>query len=185
MTHILKVAFLRWLPFVAMATLVGMLVYGAVQQNFRSSANDPQIEMAEDTARALEGGVRPDAYNAKERVNIARSLAPFEIIYNDEREPVAASGELHGEIPKPPEGVFAFVKKYGEERVTWQPEPGVHIASVLRKYNGGFVLAGRSLREIEKREDRLTFNISVGWMAILAVTLVVSLFSVALEPRPQ
>ena len=62
--------------------------------------------------------------------------------------------ETHKEIPRPPHGVLEYVRDHGEERVTWQPERRVRIAAVVVRYEGkgsGFVLAGRSLREIEGR----------------------------------
>jgi hypothetical protein len=37
--------------------------------------------------------------------------------------------------------------------------------------NSGFVLAGRSLREVEKREDSIMQIVFVGWIGILLVTL--------------
>ena len=42
--------FLKWLPLGVAVTLVCALIYATVQQNYRQSANDPQIQMAEDAA---------------------------------------------------------------------------------------------------------------------------------------
>jgi hypothetical protein len=42
-----------WLPLAAAVTMLSGLVYIAVQQNMRIGANDPQIQLAEDAARAL------------------------------------------------------------------------------------------------------------------------------------
>ena len=45
-----------WLPLAATVTLVCFIVYGTVQQTYRSNANDPQVQMAEDAVSALERG---------------------------------------------------------------------------------------------------------------------------------
>jgi len=58
---------------------------------------------------------------------------------------------------------------------SWQPAPGVRIASVIVPISvndDGFVLAGRSLREVEYRVDQLTLKLGLGWLASLGGTLV-------------
>jgi hypothetical protein len=73
------------------------------------------------------------------------------IVYDDQGEAVASSGALHGQIPSLPAGVLDYVRENSEDRVTWQPEAGVRIAAVIVRFEGvesGFVLAGRSLREL-------------------------------------
>ena len=60
----------------------------------------------------------------------------------------------------------------GEDRVTWQPQGNVRIALVVTKVTGvqsGFIAAGRSLREVEKREDQLTKEVLGAWL--IAVVL--------------
>ncbi len=57
--------------------------------------------------------------------------------------------------------VFCTVSasRVGEDRITWQPEPGIRSAVVVVHYTGatpGYVMAGRSLREVEWRIDRLS-----------------------------
>jgi hypothetical protein len=44
--------FLRWLPLAVAITILAGLVYATVQQSLRQGANDPQIQLAEDTAAA-------------------------------------------------------------------------------------------------------------------------------------
>jgi hypothetical protein len=65
-----------WLPAAVAATVLAVLVAGAVQQNIRQAANDPQIQMAEDAATSLAGGLQPAAA-ATGKVDMARSLAPL------------------------------------------------------------------------------------------------------------
>ena len=40
-----------WLPLAVASTGMCLLVYATVQQNYRQSLNDPQIQMAEDAAK--------------------------------------------------------------------------------------------------------------------------------------
>lgn len=180
------VIFAFWLPLALLMTLVSLMVYGAVQQDLRQSANDPQIQMAEDTARALAGGKLPATLVQGETVDIATSLSPYLIIFNDAGQPTASSARLNGQTPALPNGVFDFVRQQGEDRITWQPQPGVRSATVIVPYRGsnpGFVLAGRSLREVEKREDQLTTNLALGWIVSQIALFVAVTFCVVIAAR--
>ena len=48
--------FIAWLPFAIIIVIFSGLVYAIVQQNYRQSANDPQIQIAEDLATAISQG---------------------------------------------------------------------------------------------------------------------------------
>ncbi len=151
------------------------LVYLAVQQNYRMNANDPQIQMAEDAALALRQGVNPKSLLPGPQIEIARSLAPFLVIYDDRGQQIGFSGVLHGRPLPLPEGVLDYVRTLGEDRVTLQPESGVRIAAIIVRAEGttsGFVLAGRSLRVVEERIDDLTLITAAALFVILAATFV-------------
>jgi hypothetical protein len=45
-----------WLPLALVVTAMSLLVYLVSQQAFRQAANDPQVQLAEDGARALGQG---------------------------------------------------------------------------------------------------------------------------------
>jgi hypothetical protein len=47
----------------------------------------------------------------------------------------------------------------------------VRIAAVIVPYDGGFVLAGRSLREVEKRELQVQGFAAAAWIAGLLASL--------------
>ncbi len=177
----------HWVPFAVVSTLFCGLIYATVQQNIRSSANDPQIQIAETIGNALVGGQAPQAVIPDSRVDIATSLANYAILYDDAGKPVIASGQLHGNVPTLPPGIFEYVRAHGEDRITWQPEPDVRSAIVVIRFVGpkksGFILVGRSLREIEKREDRLVKMIALAWAATLGITLVVSTAVVLTDKR--
>lgn len=166
----------HWLSIATAVTALCGLVYLAVQQELRQSANDPQIQLAEDAADALARGGTAEGVVPRSEIDVARSRAPFMIVYDDQGEAVASSGILHGQIPSLPAGVLDYVRENSEDRVTWQPEAGVRIAAVIVRFEGaesGFVLAGRSLREIEKRETQVKLEAGLALAATLAATLVV------------
>src|SRR5450759_5247636 len=79
---LVRVAFATFLPLAVLATLLAGLVYGVAQQGLRSGANDPQLRLAEDAARALDAGGDPSAVVGQGMVDVAASLAPFVVVYD-------------------------------------------------------------------------------------------------------
>ena len=45
--------FKNWIAYAAIITLLSGIIYIVVQQNYRMNANDPQFQMIEDAANAL------------------------------------------------------------------------------------------------------------------------------------
>lgn len=163
----------HWVPIAITIIALCGIIYLAVQQNIRQTANDPQIQMAEDLAVLLENGKSPESLIPANEVDISKSLAPYIIIFDDSGKGVASQAILDSRIPIPPPGVFEYTKVKGKDIFTWQPKPGVRSAAVIVHFNGahpGFVLAGRSLREIEQREDNLLKIISAAGAAALIAT---------------
>ena len=173
---------------IGIVTVMFGVIYGTVQQNYRQSANDPQIELSLDSATFLSSGGDLSVIAANfQHVDFSESLAPFIIVYDDGGAVLLATGEMQGTIPTPPQGVFDFVRSLpagGEDRLTWQPASNVRVASVITRFNKagakGFVLAGRNLREVEVREASLTFMVFVGWA--VCVFGIVLLFFLSLIP---
>jgi hypothetical protein len=164
----------QWFPLAIVITAVCGLVYLAVQQELRQTANDPQIQIAEDTAAALENGTPVESLVPVEKVAIERSLAPFVMVFDDRGEVLGSSALLLGRVPQLPAGIFDYVRTHGEDRVTWEPEPSVRIAAVVVRCQGaqpGFVLAGRSLREVEVREGNAELEAGAAWIVTLAASL--------------
>jgi hypothetical protein len=150
------------------------LTYAAIQQVLRQSADDPQIQMAEDTAAKLADGQQLQNVVPSEKVDIATSLAPYIIVFDASGKPIASSALLDSQTPTIPSGVFDYVRQHGEDRITWSPQSGVRSAIVVTQFQGpnpGFVLAGKSLREVEIREDNILHIAILGWIAILVATL--------------
>jgi len=158
----------------ATATIAVMFVYAAVQQTYRSGANDPQVQLAGDAAAALSAGAPVPAVVASDPVDMGSSLAPFLIVYDSTDRAIAGSGRLNGALPAPPSGVLALARKGGWHSVTWQPSRNVRIAAVLRRADdasGRVVLAGRSMREVEERESRLLLMSVLVWGALLVTSI--------------
>jgi hypothetical protein len=167
--------FKRWILTVFVATVLAGLTYAAVQQSYRQSANDPQIQMVEDASTAIASGMAPQSVIASSSIDIAQSLAPYMVVYDASGTPVAGNGMLNGALPSLPSGIFAYVSKNGEDRVTWEPESGVRSAIVVMaitiKGGSEFVMAGRSLREVEFRENALEEMVDVAWILLIIGSL--------------
>jgi len=157
----------------ALVTIVLGCAYVADQQILRQGANDPQIQLAEDAAAALgRGASAPAIVSSGAQIDISKSNSPFIIVMNAKGTILQSSGVLGTLPPILPRGVFNYMQTHDEDRITWEPAKGVRIAAVLVKFNGrasGYVLAGRSLREVEKREAILFWQFFIAWLLSLAV----------------
>jgi hypothetical protein len=178
-----------WLPLAAAVTLLCGVIYIAVQQDLRLGANEIPLQLAEDAAAALAGQQPAASVVPAAKVDIAQSLAPYLIVFDPNGSPLVSNATLHGSIPPVPSGVFDYTRQNGEDRITYMPESGVRSAAVVVAVSdgqGGFVFAGRSLREVESRIDLLTAQIAGGWLVTLAATLVlVLLFELLPATRSQ
>ena len=165
------------------ATGIALAFYAIPQHVLRSGLNDPQIQMATDLATTLErfgvdDGLRQGALLASgsgANIDMARSLSPFLIVFNDAGQPLGSNAQLDGQTPAPPQGVFDHVRSHGEERVTWQPRRGVRIAAVIERVNGrqpGFVLAGRNMREVEARIGDVQTMAGLTWLGMIGLIVI-------------
>jgi len=172
--------FIYWLSLAVAITLLSGIIYLSVKQDLRMSANDPQIQLAEDASFAIREGASLNSFISYLPVDISESLSPFLIIYDENGEPIYSGAVIDGKTPIPPKGVFDFVRKNEENRFTWQLTDGVRIAAVITGYNtnnsSGFILSGRSLREVERRENQLLLLVATGWIFSLITTFIVCFF---------
>lgn len=182
-TLLLRRALAFFFPVAALATLACVLVYAAVQQDLRSGANDPQFQLAEDAAAALDAGAAPSTLVAGTKVDLSRSLAPFLVIFDVSGAVLATDGVLDGHDPVPPQGVLESARLDPPDTVTWQPREGVRIAQVSVRWQGGTVLAGRSLREVERREDQALLIAAAAWLAGLVGLAGAALVAAWLWPK--
>lgn len=139
-------------------------IFGVGQQTLRQGANDPQIQLVEDFAANPKSQI-PNPNN----FDIASSLSPFVVIYDNNGQPISGNGLLDNQRPTLPNGVLNYVRTKNEDRITWQPKPNLRFAIVVSKSADGFVMAGRSLREVEVREQRLMEMVGLAWIVTMAV----------------
>ena len=166
-------SFLNYLFVVIIITVIFGVIYATVQQNYRTGANDPQIQIARDINAKLHQGKPVDNFFA-DTIDIAQSLSTFATLYDANGKPVRSSGYLDGKMPELPAGVFDFAKNHGEHEVTWQPRSGVKMAMVIVSSNAfpvGFIASGRSLQEVEVREHNLITMIFLGWIICIGLVL--------------
>ncbi len=178
-------ALTSWLPIAVAITGMALLSYGVGQQVYRQSVDDPQMQIAEDTARVVAAGLDPATLAPKaSALEISASLGTWMAFYDAKLDPVAATGLLHGVIPNIPSGVFATAKARGSYAVTWQPEPGVRQALVVvAAGDKGFAVSGRSMRAIEDRVNMLGILILAGWALTMLGSFVIAFYAEAIARR--
>ena len=168
-----KNSFLDYLPVMAGITIIFGVVYATVQQSYRTAANDPQIQIARDINARIHQGRQVESSFA-DTIDIGKSLSTFVTLYQPDQKPIRSSGYLDGKMPELPAGVLDFAKAQGENEVTWQPRNGLRMAMVIISSNSppvGFVAAGRSLQEVEVREQNLVTMVFLGWIICIGLVL--------------
>ena len=196
METLLTRSFTKWLPLVVAITGVFGFSYVAVQQNYRQSMNDPQIQMAEDAAISLARDYTPA--NVVPRgvvpIDIKESLAPWITVYDASGTPLESNAVLDNAPPHLPTGLFDtttwrplknFVAPTGAEtRVSWQPRPDVRQAVILVQFltphGVGYVAVGRSMRTTEERIINLTELAAVAWSTTILATFLTIFLLLAL-----
>jgi len=163
-------------------TIIFGTIYASGQFILRSSANDPQVELAENTAQNLANGTSLDhALPSESIVDVRTSISPYVIIYDDAGNILSTNARLNNQLPEIPHGVLEYARKHDEHRVTWQPESGTRSALVVKHFSGttsGFVIAGRNLREVEKNDNMLLIAVGVAWAMSTITSVAVFYFIV-------
>jgi hypothetical protein len=166
--------FLNWLLIAAIITVIFGTIYVTIQQNIRQAANDPQIQLAEDASLVIGKGASPAALlGPTPSVDFGMSLSPFAMVFDSSGKLVNSSGSLNGSVPVPPAGVFDYARAHADDRLTWQPAAGVRIAAVVTYFKAsttGYVLVGRNMREVEKRESQTGTLVLIGWIVSIVAS---------------
>ena len=173
MTKLFARALALWAPILAATSGLFLFAYWGIQQEYRMTANDPQVQMAEDGAALLSAGgvpaeVVPHA-TGEPAIDLAHSLAPWTAVFDSSGTPLESTARVGQEPLRLPLGVFdesAWTRESAphETRFTWQPSAGIRQAVVLvHADNGQFVASGRSLRETESRIATLTRGAALLW----------------------
>jgi len=162
--------------FLVSSILILSLVFGSLflisQQILRLSANDPQIQLAEDTAALLNSGEQPSDTLSGE-INIDHSLSPFTLITDKSGNVIAgngfSSGTLENSIP-----YNTLVQSSGVPylAVTWQPNK-IRYATVAVSANNYFVFSGRSLTVVDQNQAKILRICEIAW----GIGLFIILFS--------
>ncbi len=173
--------FKTWILVAFIITVFSGLIYVVVQQDIRGGANDPQIQISEDVAENLAQGGDPTQIIPNYTFDIGKSLSTFVIVTDATGKVLATTASLDGKTPQIPKGILDFTKAHTQDRLTWQPKTGVRTAIVVTYFDNlqgktsGFVIVGRSLREIEKRESTLELEVGLAWLIGIVGSLVIFL----------
>ncbi len=152
-----------------LVTLFCGLVFAISQQMLRLTANDPQVQIAQDILNSLAQGADPKQLSPT-TVDMTKATNPFVIIYDNSEKAVGTTVELDKKTPVPPKGAFEKTKKNNESRFTWEPKEGLRQAAVMVKYKDGYVVVGKSLGEIDNRIKMMLKLVSVAWVMGIAAT---------------
>jgi len=184
--RLMLAAFVAWLPIAAVVVVLSAVIYATVQQSIRTGADDPQLQIAGDLAAQLGGGAAPGSLLGPAKVDLATSLAPYAIVFDQSGAVLASTGVLGGSTPTPPPGVLRAARDHRND-LTWEPKDGVRSAIVVQPWRAGdrtgTVLVGRSLTEVEKRETTLLWLTAAGTAGGLAVTAAACVVAVWLRRR--
>lgn len=163
---------LQHLSAIVIITVITGLIFVSARQGYRSSANDPQVQIAYDLRDRLQQG-KPLIFD--DTVDLKTSLSVFKESFDNNGNPIQSTGFLHGEMPLVPKGVFKYAKSTGANWVTWQPQGGVRIAlGIVAVHSGSvaYLAVGRSLKEAEQRISGMAIMVFTGWMMCISVVLV-------------
>jgi len=172
----MKKIFLSWLFTLVIVSMVLATIYVAAHFVLRSSANDPQAQLANDTAWrvAIEFAQNGKATPLTDsKINLATSQAPFVILYDKNKQAYDSTALLDNKIPELPQGVLDHVEPGKRHTVTWQPTEDTRIAAVaVSAGDYGYVVSGRLLDETDVRIGELNKIIALSFASILVVTTI-------------
>lgn len=160
-----------WLIFMFFVTFTCSLMYLVAQQSMRLSANEAPEQLAVATKLKLQSGKNPDSMIPADKVNISKSLDSFFMLFDHNKKIMASSGVMGDSNPSFPQSVLNNVSQSHEDRITWQPEPGLRFATVALKFSNGYIVAAHSLQETENVIGEITTLMFSLWLACLVVSV--------------
>jgi hypothetical protein len=168
-----------FLAFVFFTAIILVFVYAVAQNILRSGANEPQIQIAEDASFLLAHNAPMGPIVPEASVELLRNLGPFIQVYDEKGSLLDGNALLNGVSPKISKEDLLYTKQHGENRITWQPEAGTRIATIIFHYDGqnpGYVVSGRSLRETENRIQDIAKLCFFMWFGLVFVVGICSFF---------
>jgi hypothetical protein len=146
----------RWLPLAFLSLIFATVSYFGVQQVMRQDGNDPQVQLAEDVAAAMDAGATSADIVPQTSVDMSKSLSPFVLIYDKSNKLSGSDAVIGTAKPEIPSDILDTARSSGSHRFTWEPQSGTRAAVVAMKdKNENIVVVGRSLREIESRTQQM------------------------------
>ena len=176
-----------WIAGAALITLAAAAAWLGYGVSLRSGGDQQPLRLATQAASRLEAG-SPPASILPPAINMAASPAPFVMVFDRRHHALASSGRLNGRIPVLPGAVLAWAARHGEDRITWEPQPGLREAAIIEPYGQprrGFVLAAQSLHTISARQRTLTWSIACCWLAALTLSFQITRLLPARIRRPR
>ncbi len=181
-----------WVPIAVSLTCMCLILYVVTRESYRSSQHDPQMQIAEDSALRVSAGINPTTFAIKETVDISVSLSSWLAIYDATGTPIVSTGLIDGEMPQPPAQVFHELRsrtidvstgpaQAKENLASWELPSGVRQALVVVQTKDHFIVAGRSMREVDQRIWNMESAIGIGWV----LTLLATFFAVWIGSRAQ
>jgi hypothetical protein len=176
-----------WLPVAAAIAGIFATLYFISMHNIRNSVSDISVQLATDAREDLANGKEATTIIGEmKNIDMQKSLSPFVIVYDGDRNVLAGSTKLNGKIPVPPTGVFEYAARMGEHRITWEPQQGVRADIVLMHLaaNGKstYVLAGRSLQAIERQTSATRFVLGICMLVTMAVSFIATVAGQSIKP---
>ena len=96
------------------------------------------------------------------------------MVYDNSKNLIGTSGLIGTIEPSYPKGVFDHATLKGNHRVTWEPGNNLRFASVVVKYNDGYIVAARSLYEVENIIYIIGRDILIAWVtAIVSISFII------------
>src|SRR5437868_3257544 len=142
-----------WLAIIGVATLILGASYTMVQQSTRLSADDLPLTTAQVAKQELQSGSDAKDVVPTLKTDLSFDTSVFMIVTDSSQHVLASSAVLNGQTPLPPNGAFNFTSVHGTDHFTWQPQPGVRLATRVTKYgkapNDGYIITGQSLKPFE------------------------------------
>ncbi len=160
----------RFIPFAGLSIAVFLVIYISGQQIYRTNANDPQIQMADDASRFLNRGGKPsELLSQTSRVDLLTSLLPFIAIYDSTGKLIGTNAFFDSTPISIPATAITSAKEGKQNRITWQAKNGIRSALVVNYFTQGpvfgYVAVGRALKEIENRISDLGKICFFAWIA--------------------
>jgi hypothetical protein len=176
-----------WVTGVLLITVAACLAWLSYGLSLRNGADRQPLRLAAAAAGQLASGSPPGSV-LPAAIDMASAPAPFIIVFDSQHRVLASSGHLNGRTPGLPAGVLAWVTAHGQDRITWQPRPGLREAAVIEPYRGlrpGFVLAAQSLQDISSQQRSLTWSVAYMWLAAFAISFLIARLLPARTTRPR